>query len=59
MRQEVTAKKVAFRQHMGHALNRRKIEVAIAIDHANLGGYNLEICHHRVEWTAKIVFCME
>ena len=51
MRQEVAAVEIPFRQQVGHALNRRKIKIAIAIDHANLGADDLEIDHHCVEWT--------
>ena len=50
----MAAKEVAFGQHVRHALNRRQIEVAITIDHANFGAHDLEICHHCVEWTAQI-----
>jgi hypothetical protein len=50
MRQEVAAKKIALIEHVGHALNRRQIEIAITIDDANLGSDDLKVRHHGVEW---------
>ena len=35
-RQEVAAVEIAFAQHPGHALNRRDVEVEVAVNNANL-----------------------
>ena len=42
VRQEMAAVEVAFSEHAGHALNRREIKIAIAINNADLGAYELE-----------------
>ena len=55
MRQEVVPQRVALRLHVGHALDRREVEVEVAVDHADLvAADDLEIPNDRINRRTQV-----
>jgi hypothetical protein len=54
VRQIVAAVEVSFGEDAGHTLNGSQVEVAVAINHADLGPYELKIPCDGVERAAKV-----
>ncbi len=54
MREKVAAVEIALCEHAGHALNRREIQIAIAVNDADLGAYDLEEPGDGVKWRPEV-----